>query len=252
MVADWSGTSLADPAPFRIVLWLTPAAFLAAASAMLAAEPMRSESSSAGSSVSERSPLGVFVLLGVVVFLFTSGEGVMRAFFNVYLDTRLAATPAQIGLTMGLAQLLPAVASLAVPGLVARFGTARTLTAASLVAAAGLAILGAVPVLIVAGAAYMAAMSMVSVHGATRNLFSQEIVGAVWRTTTAAILTVGMGLGWAISAAAGGMLVGTVDFRGLFYLTSGLATIAAIVSWAYQRATEQRVALSEVSVLKNV
>jgi MFS family permease len=187
----------------------------------------------------------VFVLLGVVVFLFTAGEGVLRAFFNVYLDTRLAATPAQIGLTMGLAQLLPIAASLAVPLVVARLGTALTLTAASLVAAAGLVVLGTIPVLVVAGAAYMASMSMVSVHGATRNVFSQEIVAGSWRTTTAAILTVGMGLGWAISAAVGGLLVGAVDFRGLFYLTAGLATIAATVTFAYQRATWQRVMLTK-------
>src|SRR5262245_11206989 len=217
VAADWTGTSVADPSPFRIVLWLTPAAFLASGVAMLAAKSVPAIASNGGRSSIGRSPLGIFVLLGIVVFLFTAGEGVLRAFFNVYLDTRLEATPGQIGLTMGLAQLLPIAASLAVPGLVARFGTALTLTLASFVAAAGLVILGAVPLLVFSGAAYMAAMSMVAVHGATRNVFSQEIVTGPWRTTTAAILTVGMGLGWAISAAVGGLLVGALDFRGLFY-----------------------------------
>jgi MFS family permease len=244
LVADLTGTSIADPAPFRIVLWLTPIAFLTSGVALLAAERVPAVASAEGSSSRDRSPLGVFILLGIVVFLFTSGEGVLRAFFNVYLDVRLAATPTQIGVTMGLAQLLPIAASLAVPALVARFGTGLTLTIASIVAAAGLVVLGAVPVLVFSGASYMVAMSMVAVHGATRNVFSQEIVAGPWRTTTAAILTVGMGLGWAISAAAGGILVGAIDFRGLFYVTGGLAAIGAIITSAYQRATSRREALT--------
>jgi hypothetical protein len=50
------------------------------------------------------------------------------------------------------------------------------------------------------------------------SLFSQEMVGEPQRTTTAAILTVGMGLGWASSAALGGLLLEVVDFRALFLL----------------------------------
>jgi hypothetical protein len=196
--------------------------------------------------------LGIFILLGLVVFLFSVGEGVLRAFFNVYLDTRLAAAPGQIGLTMGLAQLLPVAAALAVPGLIVRFGTARTLALASFVAAAGLVVLGALPALAVAGAAYMAAMSMVAVHGATRNVFSQEIVAATWRTTSAAILTVGMGLGWAISAAVGGLLLGTIDFGGLFYLTGALAAIGGGITWAYQRVGSQRARLPSIPELEQV
>jgi hypothetical protein len=87
----------------------------------------------------------------------------------------------------------------------------------------------------------MAAMSMVAVHGATRNLFSQQLVAAPFRTTTAAILTVGMGLGWAGSAVAGGLLLNIVDFNGLFYLTGLMAALAGIVTWGYQRFAQSRV-----------
>jgi hypothetical protein len=138
-------------------------------------------------------------------------------------------------------------AALAVPGLVARHRTAGTLTLASFVAAAGLVILGAVPLLPVAGAGYMAAMSMVAAHGATRNLFSRQIVGAPFRTTTAAILTVGMGLGWAGAAIAGGLLLTVMDFNGLFYLTGLLAVLAGIVTWGYQRFAQSRVVVAATS-----
>jgi hypothetical protein len=87
----------------------------------------------------------------------------------------------------------------------------------------------------------MAAMSMVAVPGATGNLFSQHVVGAPFRTTTAAILTVGMELSWASSAVAGGLLLTIVAFNGLFYLTGLMARLAGIVTWGYQRFAQSRV-----------
>src|SRR5437867_1503503 len=115
----------------------------------------------------ERVPLGLFVLLGVVVFLFTASDGTLRAFFNVYLDTRLAVAPAQIGVTMGLGQLLPVVAALTV-------------------------------------------------------------------------------------AAVGGLLLAVLDFRGLFCRTGGLAASAAVMTWAYQRAHQVRLAAASQAVKPGV
>ena len=132
--------------------------------------------------------------------------------------------------------LLPIGAPLAAPFLVKRFGTAGTLAFAGVVCAAGLAALASTPLILVAALAYTISMSTVGIHGSTRNLFSQQIVAAPWRTTTAAILTVGMGLGWASAAAIGGLLLPMFDFRGLFFLASGTASLGAVVAWAYLRA----------------
>jgi predicted MFS family arabinose efflux permease len=174
------------------------------------------------------------------VFLFTVSEGTLRAFFNVYLDTRLGVPPAQIGAAMGFGMLLPIAAPLAVPFLVSRFGSAGTLALVSLVCAAGFVALATTPILLIAGLAYMTVMSMVAIHGPIRSVFSQEIVAAPWRTTTAALLTVGMGFGWAAAAAVGGQLLAVVDFQGLFFLVSGLASIGAVLSWGYQRSRQLR------------
>jgi MFS family permease len=149
---------------------------------------------------------------------------------------------------MGVAQIVPVIAALAVPALVARFGAAGTLSLASVISSGGLVALGTIPLLPVAGTAYMAAMSMSSIHSATRNLFSQQLVDSHWRTTTAAIVTVGVGLGWASSAVIGGVLVNAVGFAGLFAFTAGLAMIAGIIAWGYQRAARPRVAVVEVGI----
>jgi MFS family permease len=243
VVADLTGSSLADPAPYRIVQWLTPPAFAIAAAAMLAARSAPRYVHTQGSTRGAGPPLGLFVLLGLIVFLFTVSEGTLRAFFNVYLDTRLGVPPSQIGAAMGLGMLLSIGAPLAVPMLVGRFGTAGTLAVVSVVCAAGLLALAAGPFLLVAVLAYMTVMSMAAIHAPTRNVFSQQIVNARWRATTAAIINVGMGLGWASAAAVGGQLLSVFDFRGLFFLVSGLVSVGAVVSWGYVRGLQvQRLA----------
>ena len=128
----------------------------------------------------------------------------------------------------------------------ARFGSAGTLSLASVVSAGGLVVVGTIPLLPVAGTAYMVAMSMSSIYGATRNLFSQQLVDLPWRTTAAAILTVGVGFGWAGSAIVGGSLLGIVGFHGLFYLSAALALTAGMITWGYQRAGRQRVPVSTI------
>src|SRR5262245_61210146 len=107
--------------------------------------------------------------------------------------------------------------------------------------------MGIAQLLPVAGAGYMAAMSMGAVHGAARNPFSQQMVGAPFHTTTAAILIVGMGFGWARSAVAGGLLLAVIDFNGLLYLTGLLAALAGIVTWGYPRFAQSRAVVAATS-----
>ena len=121
-----------------------------------------------------------------------------------------------------------AVAALAVPARVARFGSAGTLRLASIVSAGGLVVVGSIPLFPVMGIAYMVAMSKPSIYDATHSLFSQQLVDLPWRTTAAAMLTVGVGFGWAGSAGVGGSLVGVVGFNGLFYLWAALTLTAGM------------------------
>jgi hypothetical protein len=139
-----------------------------------------------------------------------------------------------------------AVAALAVPALMARFGSAGTLSLASVASAGGLVVVGSVPLLPVAGIAYMVAMSMSSIFGAIRSLFSQQLVDMSWRTTAAAILTIGLGFGWAGSAVIGGSLLGIVGFQGLFYLSAALALTAGMMTWGYHRAGRKLMLVSTI------
>jgi predicted MFS family arabinose efflux permease len=176
--------------------------------------------------------LGTFLILGGIVLLQTAAEGPIRAFFNVYLDRGLDVPPAQIGVIIGLAQLLPVAGALLTVNLLARWGAARTLAMGSIGTTVALLPLAGIPVWSMAALGFMGVMTMAAVHGPARNVFSQELVAPRWRTATAAILTIGTASGWASTAVAGGFVISAVGFAGLFALSGGLAASAAVLAWA--------------------
>jgi len=230
----WSGYSLDQPAPYWYPLWLVPLAHLLCIIVWAGAQPANLVKD-AGSVESAPMPLGLFVFLGVVVFLQTAGEGSVRAFFNVYLDKALQMPTTQIGVIFGVGQLLPVFMSLVAPNLLARWGAPRVLALTSIGAGLVSLPLALFQHWIPATFGFVGLLSMLAINAPTRSIFSQEIVPPRWRTTTSAIATVGIGLGWASTALAGGYLIPRVGFSGLFWIGALMAFIAAILLWGYIR-----------------
>jgi MFS family permease len=235
LVVAWTGGSVAEAAPYRTALCLVPLLFLGCTVVLASARRARLTETPAEEAQATSRPLGTFLILGGIVLLQTAAEGPLRAFFNVYLDRGLGVPTEQIGGIIGLAQLLPVAGALLTVNLLARWGAARTLALGSIGTAVALLPLAGIPLLGMAALGFMGVMTMAAVHGPARNVFSQELVGPRWRTTTAAILTIGTALGWAITAAAGGFVIGSMGFRGLFALSAGLAVGAAVLAWAIHR-----------------
>ncbi len=236
ILVAWLGGSLLQAAPFRWVLWLVPPAYAFGAILFSRSRRVTLDGDETSSSTAESArPTLLFVVLGLIVFLQLAGQGSARAFFNVYLDVGLRVDPAQIGEVMGVAQLLPILAVLAIPRLLLRLGAVFTLALASLGQAAALLLLAATPTWEAAALGFLGVMTMSAVIGPSRNLFSQEIVAPQWRTTTSAILTVANGLGWASTAAGGGYLVQWVGFGGLFVVSATLTAASAVLMLGLDR-----------------
>lgn len=233
--AIWSGHSLDQPAPYWYPLWLAPLSYLLCVVAWVKAGPAERPE---GSDTVETAPvpLGLFVLFGLVVLLQTAGEGAVRAFFNIYLDKTLQMPTAQIGAIFGVGQLLPVFVALVSPKLLGRWGAPLVLSWASMGAALASLVLAAFPHWVPATLGFMGVMSMLAINSPSRGIFSQEIVPPRWRTTTAGITTIGVGLGWAGTAAAGGYLIPRIGFAGLFLTGAMVAFMAAILLWGYIRA----------------
>jgi Major Facilitator Superfamily len=240
LLVAWTGSSLADATPYRTALWLVPLLFLACVPVLTGARPARLTETRAEETLAGSRPLGTFLILGGIVLLQTSAEGPIRAFFNVYLDQGLGVPPDQIGAIVGFAQILPVAGAVLTVNLLARCGAVWTVALASVGTAAGLLPLAGVPLVATAALGFMGIMTAAAVHGPARNVLSQELVAPRWRTTTAAILTIGTALGWASAAAAGGFVIAAVGFGGLFALSAGLAAGAAVLAWAIHRLRVRR------------
>jgi len=234
LLVTWLGGSLDEPAPYRYALWLAPLVY-ALSIFVWAGAPRVKLAGEAETLSTSTKPLRLFVFFGLVVFLQTASEGAVRAFFNVYLDQALHVPTAQIGAILGVGQLLPVFIVLITPQLLGRWGTSRTLFVTT--AGVGLAMLPLATLShwIPASLGFLGVMSMLAVNGPARNILSQEIVLPRWRTTTSAIGTIGLALGWASTAAVGGYMIARAGFSGLFFLGAVLAFVAAILLLGYVR-----------------
>jgi hypothetical protein len=237
LLVAWTGGSLAEPGPYRTALLLVPLLFLTCVPVLAGARQAKLIETHAQGVQQVGRPIGLFVVLGAIVFLQNAAEGPVRAFFNVYLDLGLGVPAAVIGVIIGVAQLLPFAAALLTVRLLARWGAALTLTLGSAGMAVAYVPLATIALWGTAALGFMGIMAAAAVNGPARSVFSQEMVAPRWRTTTSAILTIGMALGWASTAAAGGFLIGAAGFQGLFALSACLAAGAAVLAWGYSRAS---------------
>ena len=239
LLVSWLGGSLDQPAPYRYALWIVPLIYAGGAGVWAGVRHVQLQADRATSDTRAK-PIGLFLFFGLVVFLQTAGEGAVRTFFNVYLDGDLGVSTAWIGTIFGLSQLLSLTIALIAPQLLGRWGAARILTAS--IVGIGVTM---IPIAIFAHwlpaiLGYTSMMIVLAVNGPARNIFSQEIVAPYWRTTTSAISTIGLALGWGGAAAAGGYMSAQAGFRSLFLVSAVLAFASAVLLLGYSYARRKQ------------
>ena len=236
LLAGWLGVSLDAPATYRVALWLTPLAYGLATLLLLQTRPTPPVAQQVQAEQGTTMPVLVIGFVTVVVLLQTFGEGVMRAFFNVFLDSGLAVPTARIGLIMGLAQLLSVGTALWGAAAVARWGAGRTVAlVGGLGGAVSLTLIALTSHWLLAGLAFTGVMCAVSIAATGRTVFSQEAVQPQWRTAMSAAYTVGLALGWAGAAALGGYIITGWGYAPLFALGALAAATSSILVFAYHR-----------------
>lgn len=235
LFAGWFNLSLQQPAPYRLALWAGPILLSLAILPLLGADPARMAVRGEQQSDSGALPIKWLLFFGLFAFLQVIGEGAVRAFFNIYLDTGLAVPTAQIGTVMALAQLLPIVVVLSAPLLIARVGAGYTLAAAAVGSGLCLLPLATAPQLPVAALAFMGVNAMAAVTGMTRDLFGQEMALPRWRTTSQGVAIIGLALGWATAGIVGGALISRVGFGAVFLVGAMTALTAAALLVGFLR-----------------
>ncbi len=184
---------------------------------------------------SGKAPIATLLIFGVIGLLQSIGDGVLISFFNIYLDQGLGLQPAEIGALIGVASLLPIAGALLSAPMMARLGSGSTFSLSATGLGAALAMMAVWPTVIAAAIGRMIAGSMLAIGGASRNLFSQEIVAMNWRTMSSAVSTIGLALGWTVAAFAGGYIIRVAGFGPLFMLSAAMAWSSAALAFAFVR-----------------
>ncbi|MCC6453906.1 MAG: hypothetical protein IT328_03080 [Caldilineaceae bacterium] len=235
LLARVTGASMDGSTVYWYALWLTPLSYLGAVLLLCRTQPLLPVGESVKNEYHAAMPLFLIIFVGVIVFLQTAGEGTIRAFFNVYLDTNLQVPTSRIGVVMGMGQFLPIVSSLAAPLMMARWGTGRTIVMMGLVSSVFMLVMAYFANWGAASVSYIGVLLTISISAVARTLFSQEIVAPQWRTTMSAAFTIGLALGWASAAGFGGYLIATFGYRTLFSLGAIMALMSGLLLWGYMR-----------------
>ena len=173
-------------------------------------------------------------MLTLVVTLQVAGEGAARTFFNVYMDAGLGVATAQIGLAAALAQLLAAPAALMAPLLMARWGSVRTFTLATLGMAASLLPLIFIPAWGAASLGFIGVTMWAAISRPVISIFNMAIVAPAWRNLTAGSTTMAVGISWAIMGLAGGFIIAKLGYPSLF-ATGAWRRLPGVLFWGYFR-----------------
>lgn len=224
---------------YWLALWLMPVAYLGAFALLLRTQPRAGSAVESQSNSRAAMPYATLIFLGIVTFLLISGEGLVRPFFSLYLDTKLTMTVSQIGVIFALAQVIPLLSTLAAPWLLARWGVGRAMIAVGLANAASLLFVALISTQVAAATGYIVFMAVVPVAAVVGVVFSQEIVEARWRTVASMAYTIGLAFGLATYAGLGGMLITRYGYSALFFAGAFLALLMVGLIWGYLRSVEE-------------
>ena len=170
--------------------------------------------------------------IAVNAFLIGIGAGLVIPFMNLYFKVRFDCSSAQIGVFFSVAQILTAVAMLSGPVLARRFGKLRTATTLQLASLPFLVTLGAEKTLGVAVGAFWMRATLMQASTPLISAFVMEALPAELRARSASITNLVWNMGWAISAAAAGLLISNFGYAVPFYITAVLYGGASL--WLYR------------------
>jgi len=241
------GLTLEQAGPYRYPLFIAGLAMLPAVWALQTTTeppiattesidiPTPNKAATSGARGYGATPMILILFLAVSASFRMAGEGASRSFFNVYLDTGLGVSTAQIGVLVAVGQLLAVPAALAAPFLIARQGKVPVVVFATLGISASLMIMAFLPHWLAAGIGFMGVTAMLSVTRAVTNIYQMEAVTAEWRSLTSGTVSMAMGIGFSSMTLGGGYIIRAIGYQGFFSIGAISVMCSALIFWAYFR-----------------
>jgi MFS family permease len=223
--ASYLGESLNSPNPFRYTLLFAIFFTIPGMVALLATRDIESDTPKTEKVTNvSKVPIRLIILLTLVMLLMRTGEGSVRTFFNVYLDTALGESTVLIAMLAAIGQLLAIPAALATPMLVKVLNLRRTLIMGIIGMAVSLLPLAFFPNWQAAGLGFLGIMTLTSFTVPAFGIYHQEHLPKNWRTVMSGTATMAVGLSWAITSLGGGYLI-SISGYGIFFATAGILTL---------------------------
>jgi len=226
------GLTLDSPEPYRYTLMLTAVFIIPGLVAMIGTSEQGTEKlSETHQGKRDKIPLALIIPFTLVMLFMRTGEGSVRTFFNVYLDTALNESTSLIALLSGAGQLLAIPAALATPLLIRALNLRKTLLLGIFGMACSLLPLAFIPNWQAAGLGFLGMMALTSFTVPAFGIYHQEHLPLKWRTVMSGTATMAVGLSWAITSFGGGFLISEFGYP-VFFITAICCTICGgLIFW---------------------
>jgi len=232
-LASLMGVSTADPATYRWPLVLSCLLSIPAIAALWGTDDARCEAAPEDAKLPAGAlPVAALTVMLAVTFFRGACVGVVRTFFNVYLDDGLGLPTSEIGTLYAMAQLASAPAPLIAPLFMKRWGNGRTATVASLGEVLSALPLALIPNVAAAGIGRAGIAGCSSIGYAALSIYQMEIVPPRWRAAMSGATSMASGLSWALLSWVGGYAISGVGYPTLFLAGAGLTGLGAAILFA--------------------
>ncbi len=149
------------------------------------------------------------------------GSGFIVPLFNVFFQSKLGASKAEIGTIFALGQIGVAVGTLLMPAVAERLGKVKTVSTVQLLSIPFILAIVLSPNIAWATTPYIVRMSLMNMVGPLRDSFSMEVVYASERASTSGL----NGMFWSVLRAGGTAVAGEMMESGDFFLPYLLTTL---------------------------
>lgn len=237
LAAALSGTSLAEPGPYRYGLLVAGLGLLGAIAVLRTNVPSgRVEAPPVATlppaTASRAAPiLMLLVLIALVRMLQVAGIAATTTFFNVYLDTDLHLPTTQIGIIIAVGRLLGVPAALATPALTQRFGKLHVVIGASLASTLALLPLALVAHWTAASLSFVAVVGLSWVRYAASLVYFLELVPPNRRALVSGLTEMAAGICFTALAFGGGYIAAFFGYRTLFLIGALVTALSALIFW---------------------
>jgi MFS family permease len=169
------------------------------------------------------------------------GAAILIPYMNVFFKDRFAISDSLLGILFSLSSLFIGIGSLIGPRLATRLGgKIRTVAFTQLSSILFMLMIGFVPSLWVAGAAFLIRAALMNMSAPLYSAFCMEQTPENEQGLVSSVLNIAWNAGWAVGPYISGLVQGACGFTPLFIATTLLYLTAIGVMWTFFRKTEMQ------------